>query len=204
MVKVKDTQSFIERARELHGDLYDYSETVYVSARLPVEVICKRCGEKFRLAYALCHTGTKRCGCKKCNKEEMLVKNGSAKRCSQCGARRKYSHGNKKCRECINLGKDEWVDSLCKAQTRLLGKVHQRSMNGWVRWAKNKGCILVNRDDVDCCYYRLKSCVGSWEAWELKSVKKQAIRKVEDKWTKRLRSWAWALSRREKKQAGRS
>ena len=28
--KIHDTKSFIKKAKEVHGDLYDYSETVYI------------------------------------------------------------------------------------------------------------------------------------------------------------------------------
>ena len=43
--KRKDTNEFIERAREVHGDRYDYSKTVYKGALNPITIICKKHGE---------------------------------------------------------------------------------------------------------------------------------------------------------------
>lgn len=41
------TETFIERARKTHGDLYDYSNTVYKNRRTPVEIKCNTCGNIF-------------------------------------------------------------------------------------------------------------------------------------------------------------
>ena len=38
------TEQFIERARSIHGDKYDYSETVYISTNKEVAIRCKRHG----------------------------------------------------------------------------------------------------------------------------------------------------------------
>jgi very-short-patch-repair endonuclease len=35
-----DTPKFIEKARKIHGDTYDYSEVDYISAKTPVKIIC--------------------------------------------------------------------------------------------------------------------------------------------------------------------
>ena len=43
--KRKDTNEFIERAREVHGDRYDYSKTVYKGVLNPITIICKKHGE---------------------------------------------------------------------------------------------------------------------------------------------------------------
>jgi hypothetical protein len=40
-----DTESFIERARKIHGDEFDYSEAYYKNARDPVKIIHKSCGK---------------------------------------------------------------------------------------------------------------------------------------------------------------
>jgi predicted RNA-binding Zn-ribbon protein involved in translation (DUF1610 family) len=45
MGKQVTTRDFIKRARELHGDKYDYSKTVYVSATTPITIICPEHGE---------------------------------------------------------------------------------------------------------------------------------------------------------------
>lgn len=67
MEKVKDTESFIRRARETHGDTYDYSMADYRGANEPITLICKVCGP-FVLAAAGSHYKKKKpCGCGKCN-----------------------------------------------------------------------------------------------------------------------------------------
>ena len=45
-VKAKlDNDSFIEKARKVHGDKYDYSKVQYVNANTPVTIICPLHGE---------------------------------------------------------------------------------------------------------------------------------------------------------------
>ena len=41
MPKKIDTETFIERARKTHGDLYDYSKVVYENSTKHVIIICK-------------------------------------------------------------------------------------------------------------------------------------------------------------------
>ena len=38
------TEQFIEKARKIHGDTYDYSEVDYIHAKQPVSIICKKHG----------------------------------------------------------------------------------------------------------------------------------------------------------------
>lgn len=62
--------TFVSRAKEIHGDKYDYSKTEYIKAKEPVIIICKKHGE-FRQRpqdHIL-----KACGCPKC-KEEKIIK----------------------------------------------------------------------------------------------------------------------------------
>jgi phage FluMu protein Com len=39
--KLTSVKTFISKARDVHGDTYDYSRVVYVGAKVPVEIICK-------------------------------------------------------------------------------------------------------------------------------------------------------------------
>ena len=45
MGRVKDTESFIEKCEEVHGNKYDYSKAHYVNARTKVTIICSEHGE---------------------------------------------------------------------------------------------------------------------------------------------------------------
>lgn len=67
MERVKDTASFIRRARQVHGDTYDYSLAKYTAAQQPITLICRVCGP-FVLSQAGTHyRKQKPCGCGKCN-----------------------------------------------------------------------------------------------------------------------------------------
>lgn len=66
MAKVQDTSSFIEAARAIHGDRYDYSRTDYVGAGKPITIVCRKHGE-FTLGSAASHYMKKRSGCQECS-----------------------------------------------------------------------------------------------------------------------------------------
>ena len=66
MAKSLTQEEFIEKAREKHGDKYDYSKVVYVNARKPVIITCPKHGDFEQLAHVhlLGH------GCKECGREK--------------------------------------------------------------------------------------------------------------------------------------
>ena len=58
-----NSESFIEAARKVHGDKYDYSKVVYTTAKSPVKIICPTHGEFEQVAsYHLSGNGCKKCG----------------------------------------------------------------------------------------------------------------------------------------------
>ncbi len=59
------TEEFIKKAREVHGDRYDYSKVVYVDAQTDVCIICRQHGEFWQRPSH--HTDGR--GCKKCATE---------------------------------------------------------------------------------------------------------------------------------------
>ena len=59
------TEEFIERAREVHGDKYDYSKVEYKSAHTKVCIICPEHGEFWQTPNAHLYL---KCGCSKCMK----------------------------------------------------------------------------------------------------------------------------------------
>jgi hypothetical protein len=62
------TDTFIKRAIDLHGNVYDYSKTAYSSARSSVVIICKKHGA-FNVIAAEHLKGKGRGGCKYCSRE---------------------------------------------------------------------------------------------------------------------------------------
>lgn len=58
----KTTEQFIEKAKQVHGDLYDYSETVYTKRGNDITIICKTHGPFTQKAgNHLCGAGCKEC-----------------------------------------------------------------------------------------------------------------------------------------------
>ena len=60
----KDTEYFINKALEVHGNIYDYSETEYTKSSEPVKIICRKHGPFWQEASA--HLLGR--GCPKCNR----------------------------------------------------------------------------------------------------------------------------------------
>ena len=64
--KVKDQESFIRRAKEVHGDRYDLSEAVYRNYSTPVKIICPKHGPWYPTPINFLNG----CICRECYKEE--------------------------------------------------------------------------------------------------------------------------------------
>jgi hypothetical protein len=57
------TEEFIEKAIEIHGDLYEYDRVKYVNSKTKVEIFCKACQVYF---FQTSGHHLDKCGCKKC------------------------------------------------------------------------------------------------------------------------------------------
>jgi len=62
-----NTETFIKKAKEVHGDKYDYSKVVYTGFQNKICIICPEHGEFWQKAEN--HLGG--CGCHECNKWEL-------------------------------------------------------------------------------------------------------------------------------------
>jgi hypothetical protein len=62
------TEAFIQKAREMHGDKYDYCKTVYENNLKEVIIICKEHGEFLQLPK----THKRGNGCKKCGRQNTI------------------------------------------------------------------------------------------------------------------------------------
>lgn len=58
-----DTESFIEKAKNIHGDKYDYDKTIYKKSHEKVIITCKLHGDFEQMPYGHLRTT----GCKKCS-----------------------------------------------------------------------------------------------------------------------------------------
>lgn len=64
-------KNFIDKVKQVHGDCFDFSKTVYIGFDKPVTLHCKKCNKDFvRIAQAI----TQGKGCPECKKVENLVK----------------------------------------------------------------------------------------------------------------------------------
>lgn len=52
MAKTLTTEQFIAKARKIHGDKYDYSQSVYSSGHLPITILCPKHGYFTQMGYS--------------------------------------------------------------------------------------------------------------------------------------------------------
>ncbi|QPB09228.1 hypothetical protein PQB86_gp133 [Klebsiella phage Miami] len=60
----KTTEDFIKEAKAIHGETYDYSQTVYSNGHFPVKIICRTHGVFYQTPSN--HIGAHKHGCQKC------------------------------------------------------------------------------------------------------------------------------------------
>lgn len=91
------TADFVARSIAIHGDLYDYSESVFQGLKDTFSFFCNRCKTTRTLAQAGTHIRkNKPCGCKPCNHEKLLP-------CKICGvdvSSKVYYNQQKRCKQC--------------------------------------------------------------------------------------------------------
>ena len=83
-------EEFIAKAREVHGDKYDYSKVDYKDSKTEVCIICPKHGEFWQLP--IIHT-SQGCGCTKCGKEKMADSQRMTK--EEFIAKAREMHGDK-------------------------------------------------------------------------------------------------------------
>lgn len=97
------TEKFIQKAIEVHGDKYDYSETLYLGANNKISIICPKHGKfEQRISRHLSGLGCAKCSIRaKLTKEEFVEKS-------------KLVHGDKyDYSEVVYLGSKEKVKIKC-------------------------------------------------------------------------------------------
>lgn len=109
----KDTNEFIKRAREIHGDKYDYSKVNYTNNVTPVIIICPKHGE----FYQTPHTHLAKKGCPMCAKK--LMRNAVVMKYEEFIERAKKVHGDKYDYSKTNLDKRD-----CYGRVRITCPIH--------------------------------------------------------------------------------
>ena len=126
-MKKLDNESWIKKARKIHGDRYDYSKVEYVDSHTKVCIICPVHGEFWQLPYS--HLNGR--GCRAC-KYEKLAKN------KNMGAetfikRAKKIHGDK-----YNYSKVEYHG--CEEKVIIICPKHGEFLQTPTNHLSNHGC----------------------------------------------------------------
>lgn len=100
-MEINLTNLFIQKAKSIHGDRYDYSKTIYTNALSKVAIICSLHGEFEQRAVSHLRGH----GCNLCRHE--YIKNKSRDTLEQFLAKAKQTHGDK-----FNYDKVNYVNSV--------------------------------------------------------------------------------------------
>lgn len=142
MGKKLTTEEFIERARKVHGDKYDYSGTDYINNRNKVCIFCPEHGEFWQAPS----DHLKGQGCPKCgaNERSKKLRSGILYKCDQCG-KMFYLH---KC-----YLKRNRQHRFCSKECEADFKDYHNSLESWRGSHINKGtgyrAIRMNGRQVD-------------------------------------------------------
>lgn len=130
------TNEFIEKAKLVHGDKYDYSKTEYINSKTKITIICKIHGEFLQT----CSNHLKRKGCKKCaSKKLSLDRKSNTKKFIE---RAKKVHGDK-----YDYSRFIYINSHTKGI--IICPIHNE-------FFQNSNSHLNGSDCVKCYYNRLK------------------------------------------------
>jgi ribosomal protein L36 len=62
----RNTDEFIQKAKEIHGDTYEYHQSSYTGSKSKIDIVCKQHGVfKQRASAHLCGNGCPKCGSEK-------------------------------------------------------------------------------------------------------------------------------------------
>jgi len=107
-------EEFIEKAKEIHGDLYDYSKTEYVKSNIDVVITCPIHGDFTQKPYS--HLSGK--GCYKCYGSEKYTTDDFIKKSN-------YIHQNKyDYSECVYDGAHKFVTIICPKHGKFITKAY--------------------------------------------------------------------------------
>lgn len=108
---LKTTKEFIENAKKVHGDKYDYSNVNYINSKIKVNIICHKHGqfEQTPNDHLNGH------GCKKCGIEIATIKN--RKKLEDFIKKAKEIHGNR-----YDYSKVDYIN--CKTKVNIICSEH--------------------------------------------------------------------------------
>lgn len=152
------TADFVARSIAIHGDLYDYSESVYQGLKEPFSFGCKRCGTTRTLSQAGTHIRkNKPCGCKPCSSDKLSP-------CKVCGvavSSKVYHKQTKRCKACCDQSKLD--------RAKRIEEKHGKNCRACGTW-------FVRKDRFFCSAECRKSVVAKPFEFACSNCKKQSVR----------------------------
>ena len=170
------TADFVARSVCIHGDLYDYSESVYQGLKSPFSFFCNQCKTIRTLSQAGTHIRKNRpCGCKPCNHDRTSP-------CKVCGtgvSSKVYYKQGSRCIECYQDRQwslsDRWA-LLAK------GEIHRacKKLGPWEEKCKSAMVSISTRKLSE--NKKQQAVSGSWE----EAIRRQIRRCL---WDQNAQAW---------------
>jgi hypothetical protein len=222
--KVKDTASFIDAARAIHGGRYDYSQSVYTASQSPVTIICRVCGP-FTLAEAGTHYRRNRrpCGCRKCGERARPIKNRKYKtcKCGFCGyGIKQFPFDAKgKCANCwakstnravtipVRDKWDKWANSQGSKFFRYEKKKIARHGTPWDHWLTLKSINICTRRRAGKTSGIKQRKFGDWDdclTVGMQRIRQQRRQQETSGWDRKSMNWMRSLRVRSRMLPGRN
>ena len=130
----------LNRARSVHGNRYDYSNTTYLNQRTPLQIMCRECGQIFKV---ISHDHFKGVGCQTCHRRRKVNTAEFVRRARQIHgnaydySRVEYTHSMKKVIiKCLTC--DRWFEQLPNN--------HINIGNGCQRCAED---LVVSKEEIE-------------------------------------------------------
>lgn len=161
------TRKWISKAIAIHGDLYDYSETEYISTKDPISFICRIHG-KVTIPQAGIHLrkikpgGCQQCGwekirkhgfCKDCGAQTSNKKMVRCESCSQSKKKEIDAKRTKKCKTCGSEYKGDPRSAFCSNNCyRSYREIHDPLIKiNCVICGEEKQIRLKQKSSNNCC-----------------------------------------------------
>lgn len=152
-----NTKDFIEKAKQIHGDKYDYSKVLYVNNRNPVEIICPEHGSFYQTPKNHLKNG----GCKKCGYEKVgeLCRKTSDDFIKDA----KCTHGNK-----YDYSNVKYINN--KQPVEIICSIHGSFWQNPYAHVSGQGCPKCTLKEQSKIYEYIKSTFTEYNwSWEYKN-----------------------------------
>lgn len=128
MPRKSNTEEFIQRAKEIHNNKYDYSKVEYINAITKIMILCPEHNEFLQTPHKHINGGQ---GCPKCG--NMLISESKKSNTEKFVQRAKEIHNNK-----YDYSKSEYVSSQTKVV--IICHEHGEFLQNPVKHTQGQGC----------------------------------------------------------------